>query len=532
MHSEEMDVREKELHQLQREYRNMEINRRAYAEESQSLLRKQQGSIAKLRKDNDLLKSDIALVMRSSNKPISKSQMEGMQKLQDKGDTYANSIDFERKNIQTMEEQIHIMKQKIQSQRKAMGGINASKENYFMIQKQIRILENRLEKALQKFNEAIAHNKTLRDDIDDLRRERVVFENVYRKMERELQDRKRKMAEIIELSNQSYEQRDAYQMEVAAIEQANRKEQEEFDEQMLELGRMLDEELRLPDPSQTEKMRATGMRGGDTGTGKLGNANEKGDVMKSLERVQNFEEAFNKIKAATGISEIEELVRTFIKNEDHNFSLFNYVNEQNNEIEKLEEQIQALREEEKKFAQESGEDVQQHKQILQELESKLLNSEATSEKYEIKSQDLQRSIESLKRGIQSIYEKLDIDSDGFGEPVVTESNMPHYLGLVEQKANQLLGDYEGARVSLAKGPETEAKGTDGLPTLLGAGPKIPMGQEHLQVNPPKLDEYQSDDDDDDEARPLNRDELKSRTLNRLSRQSHSGKSKNAKAKGR
>ena len=39
-------------------------------------------------------------------------------------------------------------------------------------------------------------------------------------------------------------------------------------------------------------------------------------------------------------------VRTFIKNEEQNFSLFNYVNEQTNEIEKLEEQIQQLREEE------------------------------------------------------------------------------------------------------------------------------------------------------------------------------------------
>ena len=48
----------------------------------------------------------------------------------------------------------------------------------------------------------------------------------------------------------------------------------------------------------------------------------------SVERIQNFEEAYNKIKAATGITDIEELVRTFIKNEDHNFSLFNYVNEQ------------------------------------------------------------------------------------------------------------------------------------------------------------------------------------------------------------
>ena len=47
----------------------------------------------------------------------------------------------------------------------------------------------------------------------------MVFENVYRKMERELQERKKKMAEIIEVSNQAYEQRDTFQMEIAAIEQ-------------------------------------------------------------------------------------------------------------------------------------------------------------------------------------------------------------------------------------------------------------------------------------------------------------------------
>ena len=69
-------------------------------------------------------------------------------------------------------------------------------------------------------------------------------------------------------------------------------------------------------------------------------AMDKVDLQMSVERIQNFEEAFNRIKAATGVNDIEELVRTFIKNEDQNFSLFNYVNEQQNEIEKLEEQLQ------------------------------------------------------------------------------------------------------------------------------------------------------------------------------------------------
>jgi hypothetical protein len=510
-----------------------------------------------------MIKGELAIMMRSTNRNVSSSQQEIISKLQDQGDRMATSVDFEKRNIQTLEEQIHIMKQKVLQQRKSMGGVNASKENYHMIQKQIRILENRLDKSLIKFNEAIAHNKTLRDNIDDLRRERVVFENIYRKMEKELQDKKQKMAEIIEVSNQSYEQRDSYQMEVAAIEQANRKEQEEFEEQIVELGRMLETELKLPASSRP------GTTNGTMFTATLPNASEedmkksgtwnqnaeKMDVLASYERVQNFEEAFNKIKAATGITDIDELVKTFIKNEDHNFSLFNYVNEQNNEIEKLDEQIQNLREEERKFAHESGEDVHQHKQILKELEAKLQNSESMAEKYEIRCQDLQRIIESLKRGIQSIYDKIEVDEDSFVDPTVTESNMVYYLGVVEQQANSILKSYAEVRQALlapqgrpSSSPGDDEEGGDRerdrhpqlstvptspgkastLQSVLGVGPKVPMGQELLHVNPPKLDDYQSDDDeddDDDDTRPLTRDELKARTLNRLQKKGHQGGAK-------
>ena len=165
-------------------------------------------------------------------------------------------------------------------------------------------------------------------------------------------------------------------------------------------------------------------------TSDLDNADKNTHEIDFHERAQNFEEAFNKIKAATGITEVDELVRTFIKNEEHNFSLFNYVNEQNNEIEKYEEQIQLLKEEELKFAQESGNDVNQHKEILRDLESKLQASEAMAAKYEQRCQDLQRITESLKRGMQSIFSKFDFDQDGEGlpPPVVTEVNMVQNLG--------------------------------------------------------------------------------------------------------
>merc|ERR1712166_1465733 len=85
------------------------------------------------------------------------------------------------------------------------------------IQKQIRQLENRLEKALIKFNEAIAHNKSLREEIDGLRRERVVFDSIYKKLEKELDQKKKEMANIIEISNSAYESRDQAQQEMQAL---------------------------------------------------------------------------------------------------------------------------------------------------------------------------------------------------------------------------------------------------------------------------------------------------------------------------
>jgi coiled-coil domain-containing protein 63/114 len=62
------------------------------------------------------------------------------------------------------------------------------------------VLENRLEKSLVKFNEALAFNKQLRESIDNLRRERVVFDGIYRKLEKELEEKKREMAKIIEVT--------------------------------------------------------------------------------------------------------------------------------------------------------------------------------------------------------------------------------------------------------------------------------------------------------------------------------------------
>ena len=45
-----------------------------------------------------------------------------------------------------------------------------------------------------------------------------------------------------------------------------------------------------------------------------------------LRNVKVIEDAFEQIKDATGISSIDEIVTSFIKAEEQNYSLYNYVN--------------------------------------------------------------------------------------------------------------------------------------------------------------------------------------------------------------
>ncbi len=56
-----------------------------------------------------------------------------------------------------------------------------------------------------------------------------------------------------------------------------------------------------------------------------------------IRNVRVIEDAFDQIKDASGISNIEEIVTTFIKAEEQNYSLYNYVNMLNTETDTLEE---------------------------------------------------------------------------------------------------------------------------------------------------------------------------------------------------
>jgi DNA repair exonuclease SbcCD ATPase subunit len=305
---------------------------------------RQQEIVNRIKHENEVLKIDLTNEARAK-----KTSMQGgskdIERLQDQGKIYVKKIEGERRKIEEIDKEIIKYQELIVEQKKKLGGVNAATINNQLIQKQIKVLENRLDKSLLKFNKTLAQNKELRQKIDEYRRERVIFDSIYKKLERELHEKKKEMAVIIEDSKNAYQARDRAASEMAALQERADKEKAEFESEFKELGDLIREQQTMIDKLRLKQFdRAAEEQSGtiqlspqhEDSTGAMGTWGTTKDVAVSLsqEKIQDFEAQLDRLRDSTGLTEVDDLVTRFLEAEEQNFSLFNYVNSINSEIER------------------------------------------------------------------------------------------------------------------------------------------------------------------------------------------------------
>merc|ERR1711871_34489 len=527
--------------ELQRKMKIMDSDRQKFAKHTDAETAQAQKQLNNITEENARLQKEVA---KKEEQPKVDLRQQEMMRLNDQLDVYTRKIEVEQRKVAELSAQVEEVKMNINHQRDDIllwsgrsGVANAAKDSNQAIQKQIRQLENRLEKALVKFNEALAHNKELREEIDGLRRERVVFDSIYKKLERELDHKKKEMANIIEISNSAYESRDQAQQEMQALKKQLEEEQAAFEEEWKDLGRIIEaDRARKQNRKQAAEIE---QRGEMTVEEEMGMkkklikgtwaiARDKASMHVQAEKVQTYEEAFARIMDATNIHSIDELVDTFINAEDKNFTLFNFVNELTSEIEKLEEQIQDIKAEVEKYRGQDMNSDHQRKKILKDLEEKLGRTETKAEQYDAKFAHSTKILGSLKDGIHSIFSNIGCNMSGVSEVLgtggVTEGNIMTYLGLIEQRANEML---------TINNQVLKAREGEDVRGSVAPGPQSAAGATHiLNIHPPTTgDEYDEEEEseDEDETRPLTRDELKARAQKQMTKKEASSKKKGRKS---
>ena len=91
-------------------------------------------------------------------------------------------------------------------------------------------------------------------------------------------------------------------------------------------------------------------------------------------------------------------------------------------------------------------------------EERLARTEAKAEQYEKKYEAAMKTVNALKVGVQSIFSKIGCNTPEnmglLGNEGVTEGNMMQYLGIIEQRTNEILQMYAASIAAQHGGGES------------------------------------------------------------------------------
>jgi hypothetical protein len=311
-------------------------NKKVSSVEDQPMTRvlRQRELVENMKHDNEILKLDLTRESRDARKTSSSgaaadigrykymsrilsfanSRLQRSFRLQDEASRYMKKIEMERAKIAELDSQIVSYQEQILEQKTRLGGVNAAQVNNKLIQKQIKVLDNRLDKCLLKYNETVAQNKVLRQKIDEYRRERIVFDVIYKKIERELHEKKKEMTAIINDSKNAYQARDKSQAEMRNLQSQAEKERSDFEVEFKELGDMIKqqqimlEQIRLKQFERTNEDNVVAANVSEERSSEMAGAmanwaggNKDKSILAPLsqEKIHSYEEMLLKIQVRT-----------------------------------------------------------------------------------------------------------------------------------------------------------------------------------------------------------------------------------------
>ncbi|XP_034389836.1 coiled-coil domain-containing protein 114 [Cyclopterus lumpus] len=518
--SSEMDIdgtAESEIAKLQRQFRIMERDRQVYNIQAREQIRKQQQEIEKLLKEKEDLHRNLGACKSLSRQQQDSEDTQSLRALLEQRDTLDEELWREKQCQKELEKEITNTELKLAELRKEeVSTGDTQKSELRRTQKAIRTLEYKLDRSLTRFNEQLTKNSHLREELQTLHIERIRFQNLHNNLNKELYDARKKIGETVNLSTVAYNARVEAQSKMTMIREKAVKDLAQYNIEMKELERVIAHEFSLKEFMTNKCSEGSGQdEGHEMGHKLLSEMKEQRRMDSGEESLDALEEVFKRIQTVTGEDNLDMLITRFIQVEDQNFALFNFVNEQNNEAQALRDHISKTQAEIERFRVAGLQQEQDHRSLLRDIEEQQKESESQAEDYENKASIISKILDQIKTGVNSIFSKMDWDrsviEDILGSSTgISENNIMSYLGLVEQKTNELLtiqAFLNSKDLEKVYNPKDLAK------FLLGQNPELL--QQSVSIQPP-INSVEHDAEEspvtDEEERPLSQGELRKRIL--------------------
>ncbi|XP_078103604.1 coiled-coil domain-containing protein 114 [Sander vitreus] len=511
----DFDGTESEIAKLQRQFRIMEGDRQAYNIQAREQIRKQQQEIEKLLKEQKELHQNLGACKSLSRQQQDGEDTQSLRALLEHRDMLEEELGKEKQYQKELEKEIANMEMKMAELRKGeVSSGDTQKSEVRKTQKAIRTLEYKLDRSLTRFNEQLTKNSHLREELQTLHIERVRFQQLHNRLDKELQDIRKKIGEIVNMSTAAYDARVEAQSKMTMMREKAVKDLAQYNTEMKELERVIAHECNLKEFMTTKCRERSGQDDGHD-MRQLSELKEQRRMDSGEESLDALEEVFQRIQTVTGEDNLDMLVTRFIQVEDRNFALFNFVNEQNNEAEALRDHISQIQAETERFRVAGLQQEQDHRSLLRDIDEQQKETQSQADDYENQASIMSKILDEIKTGVNSIFSKMECDrsviEDLLGSSTgISENNIMSYLGLVEQKTNELL--IVQAFLN-SKDLEKDYNPKDLAKFLLGQNPELL--QQTISIQPAfNSVEYDAEESPvtDEEERPLSQWELRKRII--------------------
>jgi len=487
---------EEQLEDLQRRYQLLEGERKATYETAQLNIRQNKEIVRQMKEEAKSLRQQIALHRNESAPSLEKQLAEKTAICND----LKRQLDSLRHESNQRRSLLDDSRAKLEE---LAGAANSGNVGSSSDLRQIRVLENRLDKALIKFNEAQSIRRTYEQIVKTLCKEKTGFDAQISALEGTLRAREKDHEELLLLSHDAYHAKEMAQAELHRFEQGVMEERNQRDKEVQEKKLLVQQRVemnqRLQQRERMLKQQQDLDRAGEIALKTTSAMAEMAAGISSTQaeeekhRLLDYEEAFRRIKEATGVSDVNEVIQKFLTQEDTQNNLWSLTVEYQSKIDALQEQRRALKHlvDERKFS--SAGNVGK-RQVVDDFELHLSEATSKCERNRAKCQRTQKVLIDLKTGVDHLASKLaHIKLDGESPIEVTDETVEEVLSQCELKLSKLM-----SMTHLDGTNKAATKRTQKIDLAHYEEKLMQRSQADVRIRTDDFDEEDNDTDDNDE----------------------------------
>ena len=283
----------------------------------------------------------------------------------------------------------------------------------------IRMLENRLDKALIKYNEGQSIRRTYEQIEKRLREERIGFDNQLGAVERTLRAKEQDLDELVLMSHDANHAKELSKADLLRVDADLQSERLHREKELQDRRNLVKEKK-----AQNKRIEDREKRSREAAAEASGDMNEDDEqhlrakvakaqidarrVRSETElKITSYEEAFRKIKDATGISDVHEVVSKFMTQDETTIHLKHFTKQSHDKIDGVNEEKSVLKAkvEEIKY---TGAGSVGFRKVIDDLEQDLKKAVQKSARIKRKYEGLARVLIACKAGTQHLVDMLDV----------------------------------------------------------------------------------------------------------------------------